>query len=230
MFIEPLFLIGQIGQIADPVTEIASDSGKKVAVAAVVGAISTVASFMIGRYWGKYKAHREWSRQEFFNRIIVSINIFADDHLKIRTVTERSLEEVFLNQIAIDKVLASAKRCNADQPIMPLDKKDRWYILNYVLNAVAEHFVDGHVKQDAGVPVLKVRYAVFLTCELVGDERIRKVRAMLIRQDHLASFPYPDSLPKLENPWHEDRIKTLRKAAELYAKEPDNFLTIEVCV
>ena len=53
---------------------------------------------------------------------------------------------------------------------------------------------------------------------------------MLVRQDLLENFPYADTMPNLENPWHADRIKTLRAAAELYKKEPDNFLTLEVCV
>ena len=39
-----------------------------------------------------------------------------------------------------------------------------------------------------------------------------------------------DGLPKLENAWHADRILTLRRAAELYAREPDHFLMLEVCV
>jgi hypothetical protein len=99
-----------------------------------------------------------------------------------------------------------------------------------VLNAVAEHFVAGNIRQDAGQPVTVVRYALFLTCELVGDERIRKIRAMLVRADVLESFPFPDTTPKLENPWHATRVATLRKAADLYKKEPDNFLTLEVCV
>ncbi|MCZ2343035.1 MAG: hypothetical protein LC104_14780 [Bacteroidales bacterium] len=219
-----------LAQAADPVTEIATDSGKKVVVAVVVGLVTTVGSFLFGRYWGRYKAHREWTKQEFFNRIIVSFNIFSDGYLKIRTVMERSLDEIFLNQIAIEKVLTAAQSCTLDQPIMPIAPKDRWYLLNYVLNAVAEHFVEGHVRQDAGLPVTKVRYALFLTCELVGDERIRKVRAMLLRVEHLENFPYPDSLPKFSSPWHECRILTLRAAAELYKKEPDNFLIIEICV
>jgi hypothetical protein len=53
---------------------------------------------------------------------------------------------------------------------------------------------------------------------------------MLVRVDVLENFPYPDAMPRLENPWHADRIKTLRAAAELYKKEPDHFLTLEVCV
>ena len=75
-----------------------------------------------------------------------------------------------------------------------------------------------------------VRYSLFLTCELVGEERIRKVRAMLMRTDVLENFPYREEMPALENPWHENRVKTLRKAAALYKTEPDLFLTLEVCV
>jgi hypothetical protein len=209
---------------------ILSDSGQKIAVAAIVAVVSSAASFMVGRYWGWWKAHREWHKKEFMSRVIVSLNMFADGGLKIRTVIERSLEEVFLNQIAIDKVLEAADKCTPDNPIMPIDKKDRWYLLNFVLNAVAEHFVDGQVRRDAGLPVTVVKYVVFLTCEVVGDERIRKVRAMVIKQEHLTGFPYPDAMPTLENPWHADRVKTLRKAAEAYTKEPDLFLTLEVCV
>lgn len=160
----------------------------------------------------------------------MSLNIFADGHLKIRTVLERSIQEVFLNKIAIDLVERASKACTVDQPLMLIPKADRWYVLNFVLNAVAEHFSAGHVKRDAGVPVAAVKYALFLTCEVVGDERIRKVRAMLLRQDLLENFPYPDSLPQLENPWHADRIKTLRRAAELYKTDPDLFLMMEVCV
>jgi hypothetical protein len=215
---------------AQALDEIATDSGKKIVTTIIVAAVTSVASFVVGRYWGRYKAHREWERKEFLGRIIVSLNIFADDLLKIRTVMERSLEEVFLNQLAIEKVLAAARRCTPDNPILPIDKPDRWYLLNFVLNAVAEHFVIGQVKLDAGVPVTGVRYALFLTAERLGEERIHKIRAMLIRQEHLVKFPYPDAMPKLENPWHDDRIKTLRRAAELYAREPDNFLMLEVCV
>lgn len=198
--------------------------------ALTAGAVVSLISFAIGRWWGRWKARREWDRKEFFNRIIVSLNIFADGYLKIRTVLEDSLESVFLNRIAIDKVLAAAKATTPENPLLVIDKKDRWYLLNYVLNEVAERFATGQVRQDAGVPVTIVRYALFLTCEHVGDERIRKVRAMLIREEHLKTFPYPDTMPKLENPWHEDRIRTLRRAAAVYAKEPDNFLMLEVCL
>lgn len=210
--------------------EVADDYTRRIIVTILVATTTSAATFFFTWWWARRRANRQWQSKEFLDRVIVSLNIFADGYLKIRTVLERSIDEVFLNKVAIAKVWAAARATTIDKPVMPVPKEDRWFLLNFVLNAVAEHFVAGHIRQDAGQPVTPVKYALFLTCELVGDERIRKVRAMLVRADLLADFPYPDSMPKLENPWHEDRIKTLRHAAELYKKEPDNFLVLEVCV
>jgi hypothetical protein len=221
-----MFLFGQ----AINGVEVGNEVTKRIIVTAAVAAITSTVTFFAGRWYGRYKASRQWHRKEFLDRIIVSLNIFADGYLKIRTVLERSVDEVFLNRMAVDKVEAAARATTVDNPIMPIPKTDRWFLLNFVLNAVAEHFVAGHIRQDAGEKVNVIRYALFLTCELVGDERIRKVRAMLIRHDLLDNFPYMDSLPKLENAWHEDRIRTIRRAAELYKREPDHFLILEVCV
>lgn len=215
---------------ANFITDIFNDSGKELLVAAVVGTITTVGSFIYGRYRGRYQAQRDWESKEFLHRIIVSLNSFQDDTLRIRTVMEDSLDTVFLNQIAIEKVMTAAKRCSPGQPILPIDPADRWYLLNFVLNAIAEHFVDGHIKKDAGLPVTTIRYAVFLTAETEKEMRIRKIRAMLIREELLRDFPYMETMPTLENAWHDQRILTLRVAAELYQREPDNFLMLEVCV
>ena len=185
-------------EVVDPV----DDVFKRTIITVLVAAITSTATFFAGRWWGRYKASRQWHAKEFLDRVIVSLNIFADGFLKIRTVLERSVEEVFLNRLAIDKVEAACRKTTLENPIMPIDQKDRWFLLNFVLNAVAEHFVSGNIRQDAGQPVNVVKYALFLTCELVGEERIRKIRAMLVRVDVLENFPYDDSMPKLENPWH----------------------------
>ena len=122
--------------------------------------------------------------------------------------------------MAVDKIRWASLHTKVDNPILPIEPKDRWYLLNFVLNAVAELFTAGLVRYDAGQPLKPVPYLIFLTCEVVGEDRIRKVRAMMIRKDQLLDFPYWDSIPKLEQQWHEDRIVTLRRAAELYKKEP----------
>ncbi len=203
---------------------------KKVASGILIFLLTTVASFLVGRWWGRFQARKQWEKKHFLDRIIVSLNGFADGWLKIRTVFERPLAEIFPNPVALEKVRAASLRTTADNPILPLAAEDRWYLLNYVLNAVAERFTDGLVRYDAGQPLKPVSYLLFLTCEVVGPDRIRKVRAMLLRKDLVEDFPYWDTLPKLERDWHRDRVLTLRNAVELYRKEPDNFIPMEIYV
>lgn len=192
--------------------------------------LSTGASFFLGRWWGNYRARKAWEQKDFLGRINVSLNILTDGKLKIRTLLERSLDEVFLNPVAVEKVRAASLRTTPDDPMLPIDRADCWFLLNFVLNAVAEQFTVGMIRHDAGEPVRAVSYLIVLTCEVVGEERIRKVRAMVIREELLRDFPYLDKLPLLENPWHETRVHTLRKAAQLYRTAPDNFLRMELYV
>jgi hypothetical protein len=203
---------------------------RRIASGIIIFFATSVLSFVAGRWWGRYQAKKQWQKKQFLGRIIVSLNSFADGWLKIRTIFERSLEEVFLNPVAIDKVRAASLRTTADNPILPIAKEDRWYLLNFVLNAVAERFSGDVMRYDAGQSLRPVIYLLFLTCEVLGDDRIRKVRAMLLRRDLLEEFPYRDSIPNLEKEWHRDRITTLRRAAELYKTEPDNFMPIEIYV
>jgi hypothetical protein len=212
----------------DP-NQVQDEYTKRVVVTVLVAASTSGVTFLATWWWARRRASRQWHAKEFLDRIIVSLNILGDGHLKIRTVMERSLVEIFLNPLAVAKVWAAARAATPGAPVLPLACEDRWFLLNFVLNAVAEKFADGHVRRDAGLPVTVVRYSLFLTCE-PEDVRIRKVRAMLIRTDLLENFPYPDTIPGLENPWHADRIRTLRAASDLYKKEPDNFLMLEVCV
>jgi hypothetical protein len=207
-----------------------SDPLQKILFAIGVPIVTTVVSFLAGRWWGNYRARKQWEHKDFLGRIIVSVNLLQDNKLRIRTIMERTLEEMFPNALVVAKVRAAAQQTTRDNPLLPIEKNDCWYVLNFVLNHVAEHFTSGVIKMDAGLPVTKVLYALFLTCEQVGEERIRKVRAMLIRRDLLESFPYPDSLPELENPWHSDRIATLRRAAAVFKTNPEQFLFLEVCI
>ncbi|MBY0522855.1 MAG: hypothetical protein K2R98_05635 [Gemmataceae bacterium] len=205
-----------------------SETNKKVVTSVVIFFLTTLASFVIGRSWGKYKANRDWSNKHFLGRVIVSLNVFSDGFLKIRTIFERSLEDVFINSAAVAKVLSASKLTRQDQPILPIAKEDRWFLLNFVLNAVSEEFNQGLVHFDAGQPLRPVTYLICLTCEAVGPDRIRKVRAMMIRKDLLLNLPA--EIPKLEQPWHADRFVTLNHCAKVYRTEPDNFLELEVYV
>lgn len=203
---------------------------KKVVAGVVIFFVTTLLSFVAGRWWGRYQARKQWQNKQFLGRINVSLNSFTDGWLKIRTVFERSLEEVFLNPVAVQKIRAASLRTTKDNSLLPMEKEDRWFLLNFVLNSVAERFSSGLVRFDAGQPLRPVTYLLFLTCEVLGQDRIRKVRAMMIRKDLLEDFPFRESMPKLEREWHSDRVDTLRSAAEVYKKEPDQFLPIEIYV
>lgn len=192
---------------------------------------TTVVSYILGRLVGTLNARRQWAQKQFLGRIHISINSLRDGTLRIRTLMERSLEEVFLNPVAVEKVLAAVRKTTPESPLLPMAAEDRWFLLSFALNAVAEHFVPGVIRQDAGLPVDTVRYVMFLACEQEGDDRIRKVRALLVQETELQNFKYRgDVVPKLEIDYHIDRVRTLRQAAEKYQTDRDLFIRLEVCV
>jgi hypothetical protein len=191
---------------------------------------TTVLSFVVGRLWGRYRATLEWSQKRFLGRINVSVNSFVNGCLRIRSLTERSLDEVFLNPVAVAKVRAAAALTTVERPILPLAKEDCWFLLNFVLSSFADRFSAGVIRYDAGLPVQTIVYRLFLTCEKVGDDRIHKVRALLMQEELLRNFPYLNSMPELEDPSHADRIVTLRSAVELFSTQPHHFMRVEICI
>jgi len=216
----------------------ADETHRKIISSVLIFFLTTVVSFVFGRAWGRYKASREWNTKHFLGRVIVSLNTFSKkllpgpQHpiftLKIRTVFERGIEDVFINPVAIEKITAAAKKTKPGKPMLPIDKADRWFLLNFILNAVAEEFNEGLIRYDAGEKVTPIKYLVCLTCEAVGEDRIRKVRAMMIQKDTLLNGLPAEA--KFEQPWHSTRLETLKYCREVYLEEPDNFLELEVYV
>lgn len=181
-----------------------------------------------GWYFGKRKAKRDWQKREFFGRVNFSLNTMVDGVLKIRTLSEKSCEEVFLNQVAAQRVSAAARETTPADPTLPLPKDDYWYYLNAVLNELSEQFADGALRRDMGLPVKSVEYVIALTCESAGEMRTRKVRAMVIRKTLLTELP--EERPDFEAATHITRWSTLNTLAVMYAQEPWKFLTVELCV
>src|SRR5262249_57904396 len=128
--------------------------------------------------------------------------------LQTRPRRERRLGRVFYGRVGAKRVRAAARPPPAAAPLLPLAREDSWYLLNFVLNALAEHFSHGTVRRDAGEPVRSVRYAFFLTCEVLERGRQRKVRAMVLRPELLREFPFPKEMPQLEQTWHAPRVHT----------------------
>jgi hypothetical protein len=191
--------------------------------------LSGFAVLAIGWFLGKRRARSEWKRKTFYDRLNVSLNIIEPGKpLRIRTLLEKSCQDVFLNKVAVETVIAAGQKTSERNPILPLPKDDYWYYLNAVLNELAERFATGEVKRDLGVPVVTKKYLICLTSEVAGDLRTRKLRAMVIGKELLESLPADP--PEFERPWHHNRWDTLKAMALAWRERPHQFLEMEISV
>jgi hypothetical protein len=190
--------------------------------------IISVILLAIGSWWGKRRARAEWSKKRFLDRINFSLNTLQDGKLSIRTLIEDDCHEVFLNDIAVGRIEAAARKTTSENAILPLAKDERWYLLNAVLNAVSERFAVGFLKRDMGLPVNATVYLVCLTYENAGELKTRKIRAMLIQKAVLLNLP--ETMPQFEQPHHRTRFDTLKRLAVAFGTDPTNFLEVEICI
>jgi len=184
-------------------------------------------AFTLGGWWfARWKAQKDWRKREFFNRINVSLNSIEDGCLRIRTILEDSLDDVFLNKAAAELVRKAAYKTPKDNPILALPEEDRWFVHNEVLNQLAEHFSAGQIRHDMGMPTTSAQYVIALTCEKEGAMRTYKVRAMMMRKEALLNLPM--ETPRFERPTHSTRFHTLRTLAAAYRDDPERFIDMEV--
>lgn len=182
----------------------------------------------LGAWWGRHRARRQWERKEFLHRLNVSLTTIEDGVLRIRTLLEKDIFAIFLNQQAVQRVLDAARHTTETDPILPVAKEDAWYLLNAVLNEISERFAPGLLKRDMGLDVTSTRYLVCLTHEVAGRVRTQKVRAMVVRRHLLEHLPA--EMPRFEDPNHVTRWGTLQRMAEAYRTRRYLFLEIEIAI
>jgi len=158
----------------------------------------------------------------------LSLNSIDQGTLKIRTLSEKRCEDVFLNSAAADLIQKMAKKTTAADPILPIPSGENWFYLNSVLNDLSEAFAVGLLKRDISGSAPSALYLIVLTCEAAGEMKTRKIRAMVIRKQLLLNLP--SEMPKLESPNHGTRWKTLQFLAEEYQRTPSRFLEVELSV
>ena len=199
---------------------------------------------VIGWWWGRRKAKREWNKKQFIRRLNVSLNLLEPNKttggpptLRIRTLLEKDAKDVFLNDVAVEHLVAAANKTKKDDPLLPLGD-DSWYMLNAVLNEISEQFAAGFLKSDLGLPTCVGTYIIALTYERDGAMKTQKVRAMVIQKDSLrACLPTRNDEtgekteplePHYERPNHATRWRTLRQLALAWQAEPERFLEMQI--
>ncbi len=189
----------------------------------------TAAGFtLLGWLVARYRAQREWTRREFFNRLNISLTSVVDGTLRIRTLSEKECTEIFLNKVAVDRLISIAQQTTKENPVIPISKEDSWFYLNSVLNELSEQFAEGLMKREAGRPVDAIRCLICLTNECDGDIKTRKIRAMVVRKDLLLNLP--ETQPALESPNHAIRWRTLQQMQKIYSSEPWRFIEAEIVI
>lgn len=193
-------------------------------VKVVTGALLAAA----GWYLGRRRARADWTKREFYDRLNISLNTMVDGTLRIRTLSEKRLDEIYLNKVAADAVQSAAQRTTLQDCTLPLSKEDYWFYLNAVLNELSEQFAHGFLLRDLGAPVRTGRYLVSLTSEAAGEVRMRKTRAMVVQKSLLTNLP--GEAPQFESGHHGTRWATLNQLAAEYRKNPWKFIEVELCV
>lgn len=195
-----------------------SENGAKILTGAIL--------MGIGWYFGKKKAHANWKKREFYDRLNISLNTLHEGRLLIRTLVEKRVESVYLNAAATDAVIRAAQKTTLQDSTLPLPEKDYWYFLNPILNELSEKFARGAIERDLGKPVKTATYLVALTCECAGDVRMRKIRAMVIQKSVLMALPI--EAPAVNAASHKTRWTTLNQLADEWKKHPWKFLEVEL--
>lgn len=206
--------------LIDAISELISDHWMKFVVAGCFTGFGWLLA-----WWRTKKA---WQQREFFHRVNFSLNSIVDETLKIRTLAEKSCDDVFLNKTAVAGLVLAAQKTKAGLPIIPLAEEDYWFYLNSVLNELSEQYSAGLVARDAGKDVKSIPYIICLTNEADGDVRTRKIRAIVIQKSLLIALP--GKAPKFESPHHRIRWETLMHIAQEFPKHPRKFLEVEIVI
>ncbi len=122
--------------------------------------VAGFASYLAGR-----RARTSWRQRQFLDRLNVSLTSIDGGYLRIRTILEMDVDDIFLNRSASSKIVELAKQTTQANPFIPIPPEDHWFYLNAVLNEISERFALGHLRRDAGLEVTTEQYLLCLTCE-----------------------------------------------------------------
>lgn len=172
-----------------------------------------------------------WTNRQFLSRVNFSVNYIEEDFLKIRTLRESDLDRIIVNNRHGKRVVLRAlKHTTIEKPFLEFPERDRWVILNAVLNELSEQFARGFVAISMGVPVTTATYVFGLTCERDPRVKMNKIRVMLIEKGLLLQIDEIGEQLQFESPSHTVRLDTLKRMKEIYLDggRSKNLLEVEL--
>ncbi len=192
---------------------------------------AAIVILLIGWCWGKWRAIIIWKKKEFKNRILIALNTLYKEgnqyRLSLRTLFEKDLYDVLQDERMVRLVEKAIDATPEENPVLRLEKEDSWYILNSVLNKIAEQFATWTIRRDMGLGVNSKWYTFCMTYEKEGGVKMHKIRVMLIQKDILLNFPDEGEI-LLESGKHTTRVKTLRIMKKELQENPHLFMNLEL--
>jgi len=198
-----------------------------------------LAGLAVGWAWGRWRSYQSWKSKEFRGTVALSLNaidIYEAPNeegqtaaLRLRTIFERELSSVFPSRAIFNKVktaIESSQDVEQD-PILRFEKEDAWFVLNSVLNKIAEQFSVGTLRADMGADVLKRRYLFCITYEHEKRMHQFKPRILMFDKEKFLAFPESGEV-KLETHKHSVRVETLRHLKQAYQSTPHLFMELEI--
>jgi len=185
----------------------------------------------LGWFWSHWHTLRVWQSKKFKDRMVLSLNtiqkIDGKYKLTLRTLFEKDVFEALQNRSMVRIVENAIDDVTPENPLIKIAKEDTWYVLNAILNKIAEQFSTGILRRDMGLDVTTKKYVFCLTFEKEGGLRMQKIRVMLIQKEALLEFPESGEI-LLESEKHSTRIQTLRILKQEYQKDPSLFMEMEL--
>jgi hypothetical protein len=172
-----------------------------------------------GLAWVYYRSRVDWGQKRFGEIVNFSLNYLDGDTLVMRTLIEEEADDVWLNRIGVQKLLAAARRTTIERPFVILDRQiDMDFAYRAALNVLSERFAGAFVAQALGAAVHSGEFLFAITYERYKEMRTFKLRVLLVERRTLETRFGPDALEKirLSHPVYGPRRQTLMRMHELH--------------
>ena len=168
----------------------------------ILSTITATALYLRERY--------EWKSGRFGKRVNISLNVLANGVLRIRTVHEHTMQDIFLSSYARKLLAKAAKKTTISDPFLHFEnERDAWLVYNDVINMISSMY-SGHMLSAAAQGRLdETQFLIAITWERDEEVRIQKYRVLLVQENVLNELE-SRSNPDLEVPHHRPRIAALQ--------------------
>eukprot|EP01064_Diplonema_japonicum_P011779 TRINITY_DN1922_c0_g1_i1.p1 TRINITY_DN1922_c0_g1~~TRINITY_DN1922_c0_g1_i1.p1 ORF type:complete len:286 (+),score=48.24 TRINITY_DN1922_c0_g1_i1:68-925(+) len=188
---------------------------------------------------GAWMNARRWQQKKFLETMHYSLNtVSRSKKFAFRTLGEETISKVLPTE-GVRRVQKAAEHVTNENPIINLDKETTWLVNNAIANQISADCSQAFIARDLGsTDVISTWYITMLTAEPTGIANMKKIRAMVIKEDLLKALSDPEKAKSisLENPGYKIRWALMQKLANMYneeviatGKQNAKFFRFELC-